>query len=222
MATHPGEDEQLEALKKWWNENGTVTIVGFVVGIAVLFGGRAWFDHKQQQSEAASAELSLLLNELNVGDDDSVIDKADQIVAEFSGNSQADFAALVKAKAAVDSGDIEQAKQVLQSVIDKPSLEGLDDIARLRLARILVSESNHDKALALISTGSDSFKPHYQELQGDIYLAQGKFEQARAAYQSALEDPTALASGQQLRMKLDSLGEVEVENDVSEDEGASS
>jgi len=207
VATHPGEDEQLEALKKWWNENGTVVIVGFVVGIAVLFGGRAWFDHKRVSSEAASAELSLLLNELNVGDSASIADKANKIIGDYAGNSQAGFAALIKAKALLESGDVDEAKTLLRSLIDKPVIDGLDELAQLRLARILLAESNYDEALALIDGGSNAFKPHYQELRGDIYMAQGKFDAARKAYKSALSDPSALASGQQLRMKLDSLGD---------------
>lgn len=207
MATHPGEDEQLEALKKWWAENGTVTIVGFVVGIVALFGGRAWYDHKQTSSEAASAELSLLVNELNVGDDASIIEKSDAMLSEYASSSQSDFASLIKAKALVESNEIDQAKTVLQSIIDKPAIDGIDQLARLRLARLLVAESNHDEALSLIGGSSDAFAPHFQELRGDIYLAQGEADKARQAYQSALDDPSALASGQQLRMKLDGLGE---------------
>lgn len=209
MANHPGEDEQLEALKKWWKENGTMVIVGFVAGVAVLFGGRAWFDHKQTQSEAATAELSLLLNELNVGDNSSIGDKADEIIASHKSSSQADFAALIKARTAVDAGNSDEAKRLLQAIVDKPSIAGLDDLARLRLARILVTESSHDEALALLTNGSDGFQPHYQELRGDIYLAKGQINEAREAYQAALTDPSVLASGQQLRLKLDSLGEGE-------------
>ncbi|PCH59933.1 MAG: hypothetical protein COC05_05630 [Gammaproteobacteria bacterium] len=207
MATHPGEDEQLEALKKWWNENGTVVIVGFVVGIAVLFGGRAWFDHKQVSSETASAELSLLLNELNVGDSARVADKANEIIIDYASDSQAGFAALIRTKALLESGDTDEAKTLLRSIIDKPVIDGLDELAKLRLARILLFESNYDEALTLIDGDSNAFTPQYQELRGDIYMAQGKFDVARKAYKSALADPSALASGQQLRMKLDSLGD---------------
>ncbi len=224
MAAHPGEDEQLDALKKWWNENGTVTIIGFVVGIAVLFGGRAWFDHKQTTSEAASAELALLLNELDVGDSASITEKADDILSEYSSNSQAEFVSLIKAKALVGSGELEEAKSILQSIIDKPAIEGIDELARLRLARILVSESNHDQALGLMSGSSPAFEPHYQELRGDIYLAQGDVGKARQAYQSALAAPSVLASDQHVRMKLDSLGE-EGEDKIAEensDEGENS
>lgn len=207
MATHPGEDEQLAALTRWWNENGTITIIGFIVGIAALFGGRAWFDHKQVTSEAASAELALLLNELNVGDSASITEKADNILSEYSSNSQAEFASLIKAKVLVGSGELEKAKSVLQSVIDKPTIEGIDELARLRLARILIAESNYDQALSLMSGNSLAFEAHYQALRGDIYLAQGDVGKARQAYQGALADSSAFVGDQQVRMKLDSLGE---------------
>ncbi len=213
MATHPGEDEQLEALKKWWQENGNVTVIGFVVGIAVLFGGKAWFDHKQTQSEQASSDLALLLNELNVGDDESIADQAELLVEQYGDSSSASFAAFIKAKTEVEAGNIDEAKSILQSVIDKPILTGLDDLARLRLARLLVAESNYDQALTLISGGKSSFKPHFAELRGDILSAQGKVDDARVAYELALENPAVLASGQDVRMKLDSLGEVAESND---------
>ncbi len=215
MATYPGEDEQLEALKKWWNENGTVVIVGLVLGIAALFGGRAWFDHKQSSSEAASAQLALLLNELNVGDSASVADKAGEMIEQYAGTSQTDLAALIRAKALFEAGDSDQARAVLQSLIDKPAIEGLDVLARLRLARILVAESNYDQALVLIDGDNDAFSSHFQELRGDIYMARGEIDEARKAYQSALSDPNARVGGQALRMKLDSLGEDNSDNGAS-------
>ena len=148
-----------------------------------------------------------MLNELNVGDSATIADKANEIIGDHAGDSQTGFAALIKARALVESGDADEAKKLLRSLIDKPVIEGLDELAQLRLARILLSESNYDEALTLTDAGSNAFKPHYQELRGDIYMAQGKLDAARKAYKSALSDPSALASGQQLRMKLDSLGD---------------
>lgn len=153
-----------------------------------------------------------MLNELNVGGDSSIIDKADAILGEYAGNSQAGFASLIKAKALVELGAIADAKAVLQLVIDKPLVEGIDELARLRLARLLVIESNYDDALLLVNGGGKAFEAHYQELRGDIYFAQGRVEKAREAYQGALADPAALASSQELRMKLDSLGEADDAN----------
>ena len=39
MADYENEDEQLRAIKEWWNENGRSVVAGVVIGVAGLGGG---------------------------------------------------------------------------------------------------------------------------------------------------------------------------------------
>lgn len=210
MASYPGEDEQLDALKNWWKANGTIVIVGFVAGVAVVLGTRAWFDYRQSTSEAASAELAVLLNEVNVGNDDSIAAKADSFVNEYGNTSQAAFAALIQAGAEVESGKTAEAKASLQRVLDNPRLAGLAPLARLRLARVLLTESAYEEAMKLLSTPDQgAFGAQYEELRGDIHAAQGHIDAAREAYKKAEQLSDTFGASRALRLKLDSLGEGE-------------
>ena len=42
MAELRTEEEQVEALKSWWKENGKSLIMGVVIAVAAVFGWRGW------------------------------------------------------------------------------------------------------------------------------------------------------------------------------------
>ena len=116
---------------------------------------------------------------------------------------------LAAAKSAVDTGDLAAAKTRLQWVIDKAGEEEARDVARLRLARVLFDEKNLPEALKLLEAKpGDSFAGLYAGLRGDVLSAQGKRQEARAAYQLALEKSDAASPLRQItQLKLDALGE---------------
>ena len=55
------EDQQLEELKKWWKENGSSIITGVVLGLAILFGARAWFAWQERTAQQASAVYTVMM-----------------------------------------------------------------------------------------------------------------------------------------------------------------
>jgi predicted negative regulator of RcsB-dependent stress response len=60
------EEEQLDAVKRWWKENGQSTIIGLVLGVAVILGWNYWQSHKKAQSEQASAIYSQLIQAIEL------------------------------------------------------------------------------------------------------------------------------------------------------------
>jgi predicted negative regulator of RcsB-dependent stress response len=119
------------------------------------------------------------------------------------------MAALAAAKAGVTTGEIEDAKKNLQWAVDHAKEDEMRDVARLRLAGVLLDEKKYDEALKLLSAKvGDSFAMLYADLRGDVLAAQGKPAEARAAYQQALEKSD---SGSRYRplieIKIDALGE---------------
>ena len=60
MDQYGTEEEQVEALKRWWDENGKLTIAAVVIALSTGFGWRAFQDYQVTQADLAS-ESSLVL-----------------------------------------------------------------------------------------------------------------------------------------------------------------
>ena len=65
MASYASDEEQLEALKTWWQENGTSLVLGVALVIAVFFGARQWQAGNQVEAGNAS-DLYQLIAELSL------------------------------------------------------------------------------------------------------------------------------------------------------------
>lgn len=210
------EEEQLEAIKRWWKENGKFLALALVFGVGGWFTYGAWQDQRQAKAEAASARFEQLLDvmdaadEQGMGDDDraAAAELVEQLKGDHSRSLYAHNAAMLMARIAVQSGDLEQAQRELEWVLEHSRDEAVEQLARVRLARVLYAQNEYDAALALVEREHKSqFAAKYAELKGDILFAQGDAEAARAAYQSALD---ALTPDQQqrsmlLEMKLDDV-----------------
>ena len=142
-------------------------------------------------------------------DQKKVRDIAAQIVDKYASTQYATLASLAAAKSNFDTGDLPAAKTQLQWVIDNGKEAEARDVARLRLARVLLDEKNPAEALKLLETKhGDSFAGLYADVKGDALLAGGKRAEARAAYQVALEKSDAASPTRQIvQLKLDALGE---------------
>jgi len=148
-----------------------------------------------------------------------VQDAAVALVDKYSGTAFAGMGALVAARVEQDAGDSKNAQAQLAWAADKASDPALRDLARLRLAGLLLDQKSYDDALKQLAKAPEkNFAPRYAELKGDVLLAQGKQDEARAAYQDALNqlDGQGADAGsasqqnavyhQMLQIKLESLG----------------
>ncbi len=214
MDAYRTEDEQVEALKRWWKENGTSTLLTIVVVVGGYFGYQAWQKNKQQQQAGASAQYQQLLQvsmELEQDANDARYATASHLVDtlknEYPSTLYAHYAALMQAKLLVDQKDLEAAQAQLRWVLDNDPEPELQQLAKLRLARLMFAAGQPEQALAQMS-GADygEFAALYYELRGDIHASQGDLEAARQDYQSALASDAANPNAMPLvRMKLESL-----------------
>jgi predicted negative regulator of RcsB-dependent stress response len=203
------EDEQVEAIKKWWKDNGKSVIGGVIIGVAVLYGGRMWFEQRNQHIENASAEYEAMIQDLNQDKQNEAADRGAAILGQYSDTTYGELAALAMAKIKVDENDLVAAKSHLQWALDHAKQDEIKRIARLRLARVLHAEGKEDEALQLLNVASaDKFAAAYDELKGDIYVAKGDVAKARTHYDLALQslEPTSRAR-RYIEMKLDDLGQ---------------
>lgn len=209
MNVYATEDEQVEAIKKWWKDNGKSVIGGVIIGVAVLYGGRMWFEQRNQHIENASAEYEAMIQDLNQDKQNEAADRGAAILGQYSDTTYGELAALAMAKIKVDENDLVAAKSHLQWALDHAKQDEIKRIARLRLARVLHAEGKEDEALQLLNVASaDKFAAAYDELKGDIYVAKGDVAKARTHYDLALQslEPTSRAR-RYIEMKLDDLGQ---------------
>ena len=192
--TYRTEEEQVEAIKKWWKENGTSTVVSIVIAIVAVFGWQGWQKSQQQNMDTASGIYSNLITAATSADGTLSDEKkatarhlADTLKEDFSGSTYAQFAALYKARFAVEDNDLDSAEAELRWVLDKGASEELASQATLRLARVLAAKEDYDQALQLLDGNSAGMAGAYAQVKGDIYSARGEIDNAIQAYENAKE-----------------------------------
>ncbi|HEY8098955.1 MAG TPA: tetratricopeptide repeat protein [Methylobacter sp.] len=199
------EEEQVEALKRWWKENSTSTIVGLVMGVVIILDWNYWQDHKKAQAAQASATYAELLKALDDDKKDSVDKLAQRIQGQFKGSEYAAYSGLLQAKLKVQQGDLAAAKQILKTVAAE-SNKHLSNIAKIRLVRLMLATGEYEQGLQVINEvdakEAASYSANYDELVGDLYVALDRLDEARTAYQNALRNgqPSPL-----LQFKIDDL-----------------
>ncbi len=208
------EQEQIDSLKTWWKMYGNL-VTGVVVAASIaVIAWQGWNWYQRNQAAQAAAIYGVLEQAAALHDGQKVKSAAGELAEKFGGTSYAWLGALVAAKQSFDSGDLKTARAQLTWAADNAKDE-VKDLARLRLAAVLLDEKAYDEALKqLESPHAAAFDARFLELKGDVLTAQGKLSEARTAYKAALDksETTTTARGggagrELLRQKLDSLGE---------------
>jgi predicted negative regulator of RcsB-dependent stress response len=202
------EEEELEALKEWWREYGRTIVAGVVIGLGGVFGWTTWQNHQQSQAEKASMFYQQLIDDATRNQHQAVGKQATSLADEFPNSGYAALAALLSAKSAFAENDLEGAKRQLLWMISQPGESDFKNIARIRLARILIQENNLNEASSTLgSIGDDAFSATVNEIRGDIRYLEGDMAGARTAYQKALAGDTVPgAMRSRVQMKIDDLG----------------
>jgi len=194
------EEQQIAQIKKWWSENATSIIVGVAIGLAGVFGSKAWIGYQQGLSERAATIYTVMLQGLDEGNRQRVSARADTLITQYSSTPYASLAALALAKIQSQDGDLDAAGSQLQWVLDNGGVDVVNDTARLRLARVLVAQQRLDEAEAQLAQprGTTAFDSLYTEVAGDIHSARGNAAGASESYQQALAATAANDPGYQL------------------------
>jgi len=209
MAYDPQEQEQLDELKAWWKEYGNLIILAVVACALTIAAFQGWRYYRHNQTLAAVTLYEQLDRAEHAGDRSRVRAIALEIVAKYPSTPYGAFAALSAARAGFEGGDLAEAKTQLAWVIEHAREESLRDVARLRLAGVLLDEKSYAEAMKLVETKpAVAMTGLYADLKGDILLAQGNRAEARSAYQLALDRSEAGSPYRAtIQLKLDSLGE---------------
>jgi len=202
------EQEQIDALKAWWRQNGRLVIVAVVAAIVAAGAVGGWRYYKDSQGAKASQLYATLEKAVRANDVKQVKDVAGQLIDKYGGTAYGPMAALAAAKTDFDAGDLAGAARRLEWAAEHGRDEEVRAIARLRLAGVRLDEKKYDEALKLLEgKHPESFAGLYADLRGDALLGLGKTAEAKAAYKLALEKLPAQSNYRLLvQLKLDGLG----------------
>nr|WP_198981806.1 tetratricopeptide repeat protein [Herbaspirillum sp. ASV7] len=208
MAYDLEEQEQLDSIKAWWAKYGNLVTWAVIIALAAYAGWTGWNTYLGRQSAQASVLYEEQQKSLAAKDNAKVLRAATDIEDKFSGTAYAQMSALVAAKSAFDANDVETAKKQLQWVIDHGKGKEYKAIAAVRLAGVLLDAKAYDEALKVLAGDYPAqFAGAIADRRGDVLLAQGKRDDARAAFKLALEKTDAKDPGRQLiQIKLDAIG----------------
>lgn len=204
MEIYQTEEQQVEAIKGYWEENGNMIIAGIVLGFAGFIGFNYYKDNKLADELAISSSYQTLI-ENSVKDKKDFSENAAKFIKENPTTSYASLTALALAKEAAANKNWAAAETQLKAALTSAPTDGIKGIASLRLARVQIQLEQYEQAFTTLAKPlPESFTASVEEIKGDIYLLQGKKELARNAYQVAIASD-GLTGSPSLQMKLDDL-----------------
>ena len=188
MANHLDleEQEQLDQLKHFWKQYGNLITWALIIVLGAVAAWNGYQMWQRNQSVQASAMYDEVEKVVRGGDSQKAERAFSDMRERFSSAAYTQQAGLLVAKLTFESGKTDSSKAILNWLAENGSDKGYSSIARLRLSAILIQAKSYDDALKLLGAGiSNEFSALADDRRGDIYMLQGKKEEAKAEYQKA-------------------------------------
>ncbi|MEJ8858717.1 tetratricopeptide repeat protein [Variovorax robiniae] len=180
------EQEQLDQIKHFWKTWGNLITSVLLVAALAFAGWNGWQYYQRNQAAQAAALYDTLERNVEAGDPALIERTLGEMKDRFGSTPYAQQAGLLAAKALHDKGNAEASRAALAWVAEKAADPGYQAVARLRLAAELLDSKSYDDALKQLGgTFPKEYEPLVADRKGDIYMAQGKRDEARAEYQKA-------------------------------------
>ena len=207
MDAYVSEQEQVEQIRRWWKDNGRALLLGLTLGIGGLAAYRYWDATQTTMAESASQNYEQLIQMAAAQKLDDAMKAGHAIIESYPNSVYAKLSSLLIAKVAVEKNDYTQAKAELQRLLDTDGHGELANVARERLARLLLAEGKHDEAQQLLEAIPVVAGEHGAvELRADVLAARGDVAAARAKYLEALAAAEKLGLDRDsIQIKLDNL-----------------
>ncbi|PIZ03411.1 MAG: hypothetical protein COY58_09635 [Gammaproteobacteria bacterium CG_4_10_14_0_8_um_filter_38_16] len=191
------EKEQWEEIKKWWHSNGKFIAIAVLIGLAVGFGWRYWHKIEINRADNAAMIYQSILQADAQNKMATVQGGAKILMDQFAGSPYASLSAFLWAKEAVAKNDLPMALAKLQWVIQHSDQNRLKQMARIAVARILLSQNNSKAAMSTLAVVNDKqFEPLIAWVRGDIFAQEGQAKKAAAQYQIAKNGLTGFQPAQ--------------------------
>jgi predicted negative regulator of RcsB-dependent stress response len=181
------DKEEVEMLRNWWRENGKFTLASIAAALLLSGGWRYWQSSKTQDAADASNQYEQLLSHEANQQYSAVEYDVTALQTNHPRTPYATLGAFVSAQNAVNANKLDIAVLKLNWIIQHSKNEDFKQIARIRLAHVLLGMKKFDDALTTLNTvDSKGYLPLIDELKGDVHLANGDKAAARLSYQDAL------------------------------------
>lgn len=204
MEVYTNENDQVDAIKRFFANNGVALVVGLVLGVGAVFGWNYWQSHKTNVLQESAQKFESVSTQLHSGSAQG-IEAAQKFAAETNDVYSA-MIGLELAQVAVDKGDLAMAEKSLAGALDKAKTEDMADLINLRLARVQLALGNADAALASIGNiKAKSWQAAAQDVRGDALLQKGDIAGAKAAYTQGLDSEGSQTLKGLLTLKLNNV-----------------
>ena len=196
MADYHADQEQLDALRRWWKQYGAPVALAVTLVVGGWFGWQQWQGARTRTAEAASlvyeemmaGVTSASLKEMAPKRLDAMAAAAQKLKTDYGRTQYAALAGLMLARLAVARDDLDTAATELRATMQDSRDKELAQIAQLRLVRVLTAQEKYDEALSLAGAKvPDAMVGAFAEARGDIRFLRGEAAAARTDYETALE-----------------------------------
>lgn len=214
MAYDHAEQEQLDTIKGWWKQYGNLVTWLLIAALSVFVIWKAWGIYHTKQSGQASILFEEVQKAIQEKDQTKILLAVTDVQEKYANTEYAQMASMLAAKNAFELRDVKAAKSQLMWVQQHGKTVEFKSLAKIRLAGILLDEKSYDEALKLLS---GDFPPELlssvADRKGDILVAQNKIEEARSAYQLAIDKGTDKNPDHQfIQLKLDAIAGSSLDN----------
>lgn len=181
------EQERLAELKAWWEDNRIFVFAAIGAALVAFGSWQGWKMWKEHQAEEAAALYRPVADAAKAADPKKIAEASAPLIAKHPGSFYASESALIAAKAAFDAGNLDEAGKHLDWAMNN-GVDAHRGVARMRLAAVLLEQKKYEDALKVLDGNKDpAFVALAADQRGDIMLAQGRLDEARAAYKLAIE-----------------------------------
>lgn len=208
MAFNLEEQEQIEELKAWWKKYGNLLTWLLIIGLSIYAGFNGWKYYQRSQAAKAALLYEEMFRAVTAKDNALALRAATDLETQYSGTAYAQMAGMVASRSAYEAGELKSAKAQLEWVANNAIDDEYKVLAKVRLAGMLLDEKAYDEGMKQLSGDfPEAFASRVADRKGDILVAQNKIDEARAAYQIALEKTDAKDPARKLiQLKLDGIG----------------
>ncbi|MGC0796492.1 YfgM family protein [Pantoea agglomerans pv. betae] len=204
MEVYSNENEQTDALRNFFANNGKALAIGVVIGIAALGGWRYWSSYQDDTAKTVSAQYQQLTSAMQAGKPET-LEAVNRFASENS-NTYGALAAMDLAKQYVDAGQLDKAATLLQNGLKDTKDANLQAVINLRLARIQLQQNQADAALkTLDGVKGDGWTAIVADIRGEALLTKGDKQGARDAWSKGVESDASPALKQMMQMKMNNL-----------------
>ncbi|HGJ5876466.1 MAG TPA: YfgM family protein [Arsenophonus sp.] len=204
MEVYTTENEQIDAIKRFFVNNGKALVIGLVVGVGAIIGWNYWQSHQVNRLQESAQAFEQITSQLKTGSKQVLL--TGERFANETKNIYGVLTNIKLAKIAVEKNDITGAEKALLNALATAQLDDLKDLINIRLARVQLALNKIDQALMTLTQVQDKgWRAIVEDIRGDGLLKKGDIASARAAYSKGIESSGAEMMKTILKIKINSL-----------------